>query len=411
MATKTLQVTCQTDVAYLISTTYYWSTADVIRDSTSEVTEANTQITYNNPGRLSNLTMGVFSNTVTAASTIRTRKNGANGSQSISVGSSATGLFQDTTNSDTVAATDKINYQLVVGGTGTSITVRFAATNFTATTGTVIHYAAASSAGIAYTTASATRYELPAPALSGAITTETDVKIKIKQVATWRNLYAYVSANTWTTATTITSRKNAAGGNMSVSVGITTTGIFEDTSNSDSIAVDDYINFALTTGAGSGSLTLQQIASELFNVDKWTVIASAAAPISQSSNQSQWPFGGTPFNGGGTTPGESKSGARMNASNLWVFITANTAATATGYYLVINDFTTLLVASVGAGLTGQFEDTTDVVAIIPSDNITMFKETTNNISIKAMTIMLQGFPTVFPPIPRYQQAINRASTY
>jgi hypothetical protein len=86
-----------------------------------DATEANVKALALTPFTASNLECFVISNTVTATSTLRFRKNEASGNQVVSIGSSATGYFEDTTNSDVILATDYINYQLVTGATGTAL--------------------------------------------------------------------------------------------------------------------------------------------------------------------------------------------------------------------------------------------------------------------------------------------------
>lgn len=82
-------------------------------------TEANAQMPANVGGTLSRLRVSVISNTYSQALTIRTRINGANGNQSVTIPSATTGDFEDTTNSDVVAATDLVNFnQTSVAGTG-----------------------------------------------------------------------------------------------------------------------------------------------------------------------------------------------------------------------------------------------------------------------------------------------------
>ena len=61
-------------------------------------------------------------NTINGTSTINVRKNAANAGLSLTIGHNATGTFENTTPTDTVtvAAGDKLNYQTVPGAaTGT----------------------------------------------------------------------------------------------------------------------------------------------------------------------------------------------------------------------------------------------------------------------------------------------------
>jgi hypothetical protein len=75
-------------------------------------------------GKAIGLHTTVSVNTITATSTLTTRKNGGAGNQSLSIGSSATGFFEDTTNADFIAYSDSYYVQLATGGSGTVISPR-----------------------------------------------------------------------------------------------------------------------------------------------------------------------------------------------------------------------------------------------------------------------------------------------
>ena len=83
-------------------------------------TDPPTQILYRSPGTLSKLYVRVTANSNVGSVTLRVRKNGANGNMFVTIPAGATGAFEDTVNTDTVAAGDKLNYQSTTGGaTGT----------------------------------------------------------------------------------------------------------------------------------------------------------------------------------------------------------------------------------------------------------------------------------------------------
>ena len=63
-------------------------------------------------------------NTVTADSIVKVRKNGADTSISTTILASTTGDFIDSTNTELFADTDDINLVLITGATGTSMTIR-----------------------------------------------------------------------------------------------------------------------------------------------------------------------------------------------------------------------------------------------------------------------------------------------
>lgn len=100
-------------------TTFYGLGGNLIADTT----EANLKCKAQIPMLLSGLQVRVVTNTVTATSTLTLRKNGANATQAGSITASTTGLFQDSTHTDLVIATDELNYELVTGATGTSMVI------------------------------------------------------------------------------------------------------------------------------------------------------------------------------------------------------------------------------------------------------------------------------------------------
>ena len=69
------------------------------------------------------LNLHVTSNFITGNWTINMRKNAGNTGPTFSIGADATGIFNDNTDTYTAAATDAMNYQIVTGSTGTSISI------------------------------------------------------------------------------------------------------------------------------------------------------------------------------------------------------------------------------------------------------------------------------------------------
>lgn len=70
---------------------------------------------------LSNPTVFVISNGLTGDTTIRVRKNGADGNGLMTIGTGATGWFEDASNRDVFAVGDEFCWQVITPGTGTSI--------------------------------------------------------------------------------------------------------------------------------------------------------------------------------------------------------------------------------------------------------------------------------------------------
>lgn len=89
-------------------------------------TESFSQIKHNFRGTLTKLRTRSDSNNTTSTVTMRVRKNGANGNNTLTIGAAATGDFEDTTSVDTFTETDLVNYQ-VSGGTSSNMAVNWIA--------------------------------------------------------------------------------------------------------------------------------------------------------------------------------------------------------------------------------------------------------------------------------------------
>ena len=101
------------------TTTYYPLGGNV----TTTTTEADTECLAKDIYICKELTILLATNTITAALTIRLRKAGADGTQITSITASTAGIFSDSVHTDTLAATDDINYKLIVPNNGTSMTI------------------------------------------------------------------------------------------------------------------------------------------------------------------------------------------------------------------------------------------------------------------------------------------------
>ncbi len=82
-------------------------------------------MTVNDAFKFSELTCNVTSNSITTSSTITLRANTGNAGPTLSIGVNPSGIFNDNTDTYTAAATDAMNYQIVTGSTGTSISISF----------------------------------------------------------------------------------------------------------------------------------------------------------------------------------------------------------------------------------------------------------------------------------------------
>ena len=112
---------------------------------------------------------------------------------------------------------------------------------------------------------------------------------------TWKNLLAYLPTNTSTGVTTIKNRKNTADGTMVLSIGASATGLFEDTTHTDSLVTGDLIGYSIVTGTAATG-TLNKISSILNDAaTNPPQIASDASPIAQNFGTTfYYPLEGVP---------------------------------------------------------------------------------------------------------------------
>ena len=79
----------------------------------------------NNAFKFSQLTCNVTANSITNTTSINLRANGGNTGVALSIGANTTGIFTDNTHTYTAVPTDAMNYQIVTGSTGISISLSF----------------------------------------------------------------------------------------------------------------------------------------------------------------------------------------------------------------------------------------------------------------------------------------------
>lgn len=223
-------------------------------------TETNTQFKVKTSGTFKNLFVTVSANTRDGTATYRLRKNAANGNSVISVTTLSTGDFEDTSNTDAVVSGDLVNYSFSVAGTTGTVTARAQAIDFENTNSKFLYMASSTVTPITLTTSTTTFFPVAGNLNLNNTGSETDASVKTRLAHTISNLACLVTANTVTATSTLRSRINGSNGNQAASITTSTTGYFEDTSNSDTVLSTDEINVSLTTGATGTSLALRNTA-------------------------------------------------------------------------------------------------------------------------------------------------------
>lgn len=221
-----------------------------LNDATA--TEANVKLRVRGTFTASNLYTYVNSNASNGTTTIKTRKNGADGGQSVAYTTGQTGQKEDTSNTDSLVAGNDYNYSITNAGIGNcQFTALFS--RLLSTAGQFVFLVGQAQAQSFNTTLY--YYASGRMESTGA---EADAVIYPRFQFTAKELGAFVSANTIaTSATTITVRDNLADSSITVSFAAAETGLKNDSVNTATISIQDDIGYKVVTPNTSGSLTLQ----------------------------------------------------------------------------------------------------------------------------------------------------------
>lgn len=330
------------------------------------VTEAAVQVKHRTPGTLTELYCNVVTND-RASSTVRTRVNGSNGGLSLTVTGSTTGVFRDTSGSDTITAGDLLAYQITPGAGGTTFTIGPLATVFEATTDTVTRLGSYEGGTIA------SGQWLAICGAGSDQATEAQAQTKIPASGTFCNGAVNVTVNSHNNTIVFTSRKNGAGGNISVTVTATTTGWFEDTTNSDTVVDGDNYNW-LGTLNGSGSATIATLAVDFVSTNGEQIFAGNNATVNSPT-----PANTTEYSAiAGSTQTVSSEGPVQvgpNLAGVWdklsVYLSSNTVSAASTIKSRINGADGNQVLNITASTSGWYRDTSNTDTIAAGDALSI----------------------------------------
>lgn len=215
-------------------------------------TEARTQFKVRAPGTFSKLYVLVTANASGTSSAITLRKNGAAGNLTVTIGIGATGIFEDTTHTDTVVDGDLVSIE--VAGNNAALTIEIAAVTFTNTE------TPARNDLVSYVNGSilpaATRY-LSIAGDVAIVTSEASAKIRHGFFGQCSKLRYHAASNTLNGDVTIVLRKNGVDANQTITIPAgAADGWFEDTTHTDDFAPTDDFSVRVTSAGSSGSVRL-----------------------------------------------------------------------------------------------------------------------------------------------------------
>jgi hypothetical protein len=315
-------------------------------------TEADRTVIVRGSMTVSDLLIEIPTNTQVTSSTVTSRKNSAAGAISISVAALTTGTFEDLTNSDSLVSADTYSWR----GNTDNLGLAFDCSRLLATYTSAGMYVRHCHGRAQVTSGTATYFCLAGGAPNDAPpTTESSAQSEINTANTYQHLIVRAVINGRAAATTCAFRQNAATA-ISVSITGSTTGNFEETATSISVAAGDDCNFMLDSGGGAGTLICSFIAIAESGTNISGIGADTEGRVILANETNHLFPSGYLFvmtETGFTIPFEGL------LSNVAVRVSANTVTATSTLTSRINSSAGTISISIGASATGLFEDETN----------------------------------------------------
>jgi hypothetical protein len=372
MTQTTIYVISNSRITYGISTGYI---ALGSANNIGRTTEAVTKLIYQQSLTFKNLLVTLDTNSLSNTATVTLRKNAAAGNLTVSITSGATGVFEDTAHSDSFVATDTAGIEINCGGGSGQMFPGVFSVTCDHSTDSVVRFWN-EDGGTAVTVSDNTNRFYGFEGALTAQTTETLTQFRAKTSGTLKNGYVNVTANDVSLASTARTRKNAAtNGNIAVSITGNTLGIFQDTSNTDTITTADDWNLqvAVPSVSGTHSISFNALAVDFTTTNNifplvWMFDSGSAQSFNVTTN---YAIGGEKTTtSANETFAQTRTRLNFTAKNLNARISANTIATsATSLTYRLNGADTALALSIAAAATGVIVDDSNTVSVVATDSI------------------------------------------
>jgi hypothetical protein len=330
-------------------------------------TETRTNPKFRTAGTLSNVAALIPTNTVNGTSTLKVRQNAVDSTLSVSITASTTGVFEDVTHSLSVVAGDNIGYALTTGGSSGSLTFSNATISFDAAANTVTRLISNDTPSSYALNATA---NFSSPGFMALNATEAKRQCKINAAGTLTNLYVRVLSNSRTTSTSFKTRINGVDGVLAISVSAGTTGEFEDTTHSDTIAAGDLVCWSILGGAETTAITFSPVAFSFVST-AGLFVAAASNTLSQGASTNRYAVlsqGPSSQNVEGNSKSRIKEAVTFSKLSVYVSTGPSLNCTTT---VRKNGVATSLSVTLLASTTGWFTDSSNTATFAAGDDFSI----------------------------------------
>lgn len=377
----------------------------------SRTTESHVQHRIRHTCRLENLLVRVSSNTHDGLDTFRVRVNGGDGNLTIAVPAMATGVFEDTANTQSLSDGDLVDTRIVSGGASGTLDLNLISYVLTDPVGNRSYVMGGSDGTFGAVFGSTLFGHLGGDIIHGE-TVEAETQYRLRFSTTLDRFRVVVATNTIDGASTFRTRVNGANGNQTFTVPSLATGEFEDTTNSDITSSGDLVNYQLVTGGTVGSMVVSHTQIRMDAVGRITTCGFDSGTTSFSpATGSRFVAIESAFESSSAAPESDvrlKARIRFDARNYRVFVVSNDADAAANISLRVNGATSVLAVNIPTLATGEFEDTADTIQVQETDEVNHFIDvsllTSGAIGLKHIGFQQDAVVTVAPPLPEGLQA-------
>lgn len=280
-------------------------------DANPFLTESSVRTELGISGTLKNLSLYVSSNARTTNTTLRTRINAGDGNLLLTVGSGATGTFEDTSNTDTIAATDEVNLEIEVGsGSGTINLTTFALDVENTSNKFPIIFGSQTTVN-----AGNSRHWSPSGYSTAGTSVAATSGISPTFDCTLSDAWLNVVSNSLNVNIPCEIQKNGVATAISITVTAGATGEFTD-SSSDTFDEADLISWNTTAPAGSGSVILGQWSAVVEGPSSGITLDAGANTVTLTNPTATLTLGAATVLAGGQTVNFTNPAATLDIGSI-----------------------------------------------------------------------------------------------